>query len=151
MGGVIVIRRIGDVVSDAAARLSQAGYSATCGHQTTDNLGGRIEQDVCSIPGYPQGFDASLTLGLSVPQIQAILSTGRDANAQTGWIGTTGGQQDSRWSNLVTVPAASSQRTASGSPAKQNQSTAQPQTGITNNPWLIPVAAAALFLIGGRL
>lgn len=151
LGNCIMIRSIRDIVSDAAARFAAAGIPATCGYQRTINLGGDYTQAICSVAGYPQGFDAHATVGLSADQIRAALQ-GPDETAGRGWIGTMGGQQDSTWSGLITaVPRVQVGTAPTARPAATP--TTQPATSAgsatSGNPnWLL---WAALIAGGGIL
>lgn len=65
---------LGDVNQDAAKAYAAAGFTnVTCGAQTVTSPGGSYTQNVCSIPGYSEGFDAAATVGLSPAQIQAVM------------------------------------------------------------------------------
>ena len=65
---------IGDINSDAAAKLQAAGYAgAQCMTQHVPFPGGAgYDQNICSIPGYSEGFEAGATLAMTPAELAAV-------------------------------------------------------------------------------
>lgn len=58
----------------AATKLANVGVAASCQTVNTNNQGGNFNQNVCTVPGSQQVYDANLTAALSPAQLQAVLA-----------------------------------------------------------------------------
>lgn len=63
-----------DINSQAAKRFADTGVAASCQTIQTQNQGGTYSQNVCTVPGSQQVYDANLTAAMTPQQIAAVLA-----------------------------------------------------------------------------